>query len=216
MAQLYKRTYDKSNFIHPTAILGDGVEMGNNNYIGPYCVFENTVVIGSGNRFESHVVIGSNAEKHGYFKGNGRGVNIGHNSIFREFVTVNCGTTEDTIVGNNVIMLRNSYLGHDSIIENNSVLSCNVLIGGHSYLMEGCNMALGSICHQYSVIGAYSMCGMGCIINKSSRIEPGNIYVGNPCRFLKINKIGLERNEINFERLFYEEERYFNISKKEI
>jgi UDP-N-acetylglucosamine acyltransferase len=75
-------------------------------------------------------------------------------------------------------------------------LSCNVLIGGHSTIMKGCNLGLGSIVHQFSVIGAYSMLGMGCIVPKSKRIEPGFIYVGNPARMLKMNTIGLQRNGI--------------------
>ena len=27
-----------ANFIHPTAIIGDNVELGDNNYIGAYCI----------------------------------------------------------------------------------------------------------------------------------------------------------------------------------
>jgi acyl-[acyl carrier protein]--UDP-N-acetylglucosamine O-acyltransferase len=67
--------------------------------------------------------------------------------------------------------------------------------------MEGVNMGLGSICHQFKIIGAYSMIGMGTIVTKNSKIEPGNIYIGSPSRFLKENTIGLERNNINKEYL---------------
>lgn len=26
------------NYIHPTAVIGPNVEMGDNNYIGPFCI----------------------------------------------------------------------------------------------------------------------------------------------------------------------------------
>ena len=76
-------------------------------------------------------------------------------------------------------------------------------------------MSLNSVCHQYSVIGAHAMVGMGGVVTKTSVIKPGEIHVGNPCRFLKLNKIGLERNGINGEILLEEEDRYFNLCKKE-
>ena len=46
------------NFIHPTAILTNVEFHGDGNYIGPYCVIENTI-IGSNNRIEAHCCIGS-------------------------------------------------------------------------------------------------------------------------------------------------------------
>jgi UDP-N-acetylglucosamine acyltransferase len=216
------RTYSKPiierNNIHPTAIIEDGVFIGQNNYIGPYCIIRVGTTIGDNNRFESHCCIGSSAEHRDYMREETMGcsVTIGNNNIFREYITINRGTIRETQIGNNVTMLRGSHLGHDVIVEDEVTLSCNVLIGGESYIMEGVNMGLGAICHQYSILGAYSMIGMGGIVTKSSSILPGEIYIGNPCRFLKLNKIGLERNKIDGERLLYEEERYFNLCKKEL
>lgn len=215
--KLYKKTIKERNIIHPTAIIEDGVEIGEGNYIGPYCIIYAGVEIGDNNRFESNVIVGSNAEHRDYFKkGSNFSVKIGNNNIFREFTTINAGIFRDTQIMDNITMLRGSHVGHDVIVEDKVTLSCNVLIGGESHIMEGVNMGLGSICHQYSVLGSYSMIGMNSTITKQSVIKPGEIHVGNPCRFLKLNKIGLERNNIDGERLLYEEERYFNLCKKEI
>jgi len=191
----------KNNLIHPTAIIGENVTLGENNYIGPYCYITGDTIIGDNNRFEAYCSIGTPPEHRDYFTNSAFNVIIGNNNIVREFVTINAGTIRNTILKNNTIILRNSYIGHDSIIENKVNLSCNVLIGGHSYIMEGVNMGLGSICHQFKIIGAYSMIGMGTIVTKNSKIEPGNIYIGSPSRFLKENTIGLERNNINKEYL---------------
>ncbi len=216
--KIYSKSIKERNNVHPTTIIEDGVEIGEGNYFGPYCIIRIGTIIGDNNRFESHCCIGSPAEHRDYMREDimGCGVTIGNNNIFREFVTINRGTNRETQIGNNVTMLRNSHLGHDVIVEDKVTLSCNVLIGGESYIMEGVNMGLGSICHQYSVLGAYSMIGMGGIVTKQSVIKPGEIHIGNPCRYLKLNKIGLERNNIDGERLLYEEERYFQLCKKEL
>jgi UDP-N-acetylglucosamine acyltransferase len=189
------------NFIHPTSIVSNSVSLGNNNYIGPFCYITGNTIIGDNNRFESHCSIGTPAEHRDYFIFKEGKTVIGNNNIFREFTTVNAGTKDITILKNNIIMLRNSYIGHDCIIEDKVNLSCNVLIGGHSHLMEGCNFGLGAICHQFSIIGAYSMIGMGAIITKNTQITPGKIYVGSPAKYLKENLIGLERNNINDTQL---------------
>jgi UDP-N-acetylglucosamine acyltransferase len=194
------KTYSKNerNSIHPTSIIEDDVIIGEGNYIGPFCVIKNGTVIGDNNRFESHCVVGTNAESHEYFiDGSDFGVVIGNNNIIREFTTINAGTAQHTFIGSSNIMLKGSYFSHDSIMENGITLSCNVLIGGHSYLMEGCNMALGSICHQYSVIGAYSIVGMGSVVTKKSSIFPGGKFIGSPTKYLSKNTIGLERGLIS-------------------
>lgn len=203
-----------NNFIHPTAIIDENVKLGENNYIGPYCLITGDTIIGNNNRFEAYCSVGTPPEHRDHFKGSDYGVIIGDNNIFREFTTVNSGTVKDTVLKNNIVMLRNSHIGHDSVVEDKVNLSCNVLIGGHSYVMEGANMGLGSMCHQFSVIGAYSMIGMGGIVVKSSEIHPGEIYVGNPVKFLKENKIGLNRNSIDSDKLNILTNKYFSLINK--
>ena len=191
---------EKVNNIHPTAIIGPNVILGNNNYIGPYCYIVGNTVIGDNNRFEAYCSIGTPAECIGYLDNFEGETIIGNNNVFREFITINNGTTKKTIVRDNVIALRNSHIGHDAVIENNVNLSCNSIIGGYSYIMEGTNFGLGSICHQLLKIGAYSMIGMGTVITKATEIKPGGVYVGVPARFLKNNDFGLKKNNISEER----------------
>lgn len=189
-----------SNIIHQTAIVDEGVQLGENNYIGPYCIITGDTIIGDNNVFISHCSIGQEAEHKSYFGKRGITV-IGNGNRFSEFVTVHRGTVRSTEIKNNCILLRGSHVGHDTTIDDSVTLSCNVLIGGHSTIMTGCNLGLGSIIHQFSVIGAYSMLGMGCIVPKSKQIEPAMVYVGNPARKLKVNEIGLKRNGIDEKEL---------------
>jgi len=48
--------------IHPTAILGKGVELGENVGVGPYAVLGDGVRVGSGTRIGAHVVVGRDAQ----------------------------------------------------------------------------------------------------------------------------------------------------------
>jgi acyl-[acyl carrier protein]--UDP-N-acetylglucosamine O-acyltransferase len=51
-----------NNKIHPTAIIGDNVTLGNNNYVGPFCYITSNTTIGDNNRFEAYCSIGTPAE----------------------------------------------------------------------------------------------------------------------------------------------------------
>jgi UDP-N-acetylglucosamine acyltransferase len=177
----------KGNVIHPTAIIGENVKLGKNNRIGAYCVIDGDTEIGDDNVFVSHCSIGTEPEHKAFFGRPNKGLKIGNGNMFREFVTINAGCERTTELENGITMLRGSHIGHDSIISDNCTISCNVLIGGHSFLGEGVNMGLGSICHQFSKIGSYSMIGMGCIVTKKSDIVPFGVYVGSPAKYLKEN-----------------------------
>lgn len=190
-----------NNEIHQTAVICTSVCMGKGNYIGPYTVIGSDVTLGDNNRITGHCSIGSAPEHKDYFDGRHEfGTVIGSGNTIREFTTINSGTVRHTVMGDDCIMLRGSHLSHDSVLENKVTLSCNVLIGGHSYIMEGANLGLGAILHQYSVVGAYAMLGMGTVVTKRQTIKPGNIYVGNPSRLLCENEIGLTRGGIDFAK----------------
>ena len=190
-----------SNYIHPTSIIGPNVVLGNNNYIGPFCYIIGDTIIGNNNRFEAYCSIGTPPEHRDYFTSDNQKLTIGNNNTFREYCSINTGTSNSTKLGNNITMLSNSHVGHDCYLEDKVNLSCNVVLGGHCYLMEGCNFGLNSSCHQFSIIGAYSMIGMGCVIWKKNKIEPGKTYIGNPAKIIGENSMGLERNNINNNQL---------------
>lgn len=162
------------NYIHPTAIIGPNVEMGDNNYIGPYCV------------------IGYPAEHKEFWpKPEGSGiigrVIIGSDNVFTGFCTVDAGTEQPTKIGNGVWMLKHSHVGHDSTIYDDTVISCGAKIGGHSYIESGCNIGLNAVLHQWSFIPANVMIGMGAVITKKTEVMPGMKYAGNPARCLGEN-----------------------------
>lgn len=192
---LFKETL---SYKDPTAVVSPNALIGDNVYIGPFCYVGDRVVIGDNTRLTAYCSIGTPPEHKDYMNTQ-FGVVIGSNCVIREFTTVNSGTVRDTLVGSGVWMLRGSHVGHDAEIHDKTNLSCNVLVGGHTIVMEGANLGLGAIVHQNLVIGPYSMVGMGAIVTKSTNVEPFKVYTGNPAKYLKDNSVGVSRANLSDE-----------------
>lgn len=202
----------RENIIHPTAVIGPYVTIGEGNIVGPFAVIVGHTKIGNGNRIRAHACLGGPPEKHGYLETSGELI-IGDNNHISEMVTIHGGTDSPTVIGNENTFLRASHAGHDSRIGNKNTISCSALIGGHSIIGDGATLGLGAILHQYSRIGSYAFLGMGSVVPKKKRIIPGNIYVGNPCRFLKNNTIGIQRLGVSQEELQDAIEKYYAITQ---
>ncbi len=176
--------YHYSNTIHPTAIIGPHVEMGENNYIGPFCI------------------IGMPAEHKDYWPKQhtcyftrldeemfGR-VIIGNGNVFTGHVTIDAGTegnAKATIIQNNTWMLKHSHIGHDAIVCDGVVVSCGAKIGGHAFLGKGVNIGLNACIHQRQKIREGCIIGMGGIVTKKLITEPYKKYAGNPAKLIGDN-----------------------------
>lgn len=196
------------NDIHETAVIEDGAELGANNIIGPYCYITSNAKIGDDNHFVSHVCVGTPAQ-HRLEKPEGS-VEIGSNNIVHSFSQFHCSTNTaaPTRIGNNCLLMTNSHIAHDCILEDNVTMSTNTTLGGHTYIMLGANLGFGTITHQKQIIGSYSMTGMGSVFPKNTAIKPGYIWAGNPANILKKNVIGLERNNVDDAALAEETKRF--------
>lgn len=199
---------DKTNQVHQTAWIEDGAKIGKNNYFGPFCYVGSNVEIADNNHFAGFCSVGMAAEHRDFYKQEGR-VQIGSRNMVREHTTINGGTKWITMMNDCCTMLRGSHLSHDSVLEKHVTLSCNALVGGESYLMQGCNLALGAVIHQRQTVGSWAMLGMGAVGTKKLVISPGNIYVGNPARNIKRNEVGLARANVDQLMLQAETDRFF-------
>lgn len=158
-----------ANYIHPTAIIGYNVTLGDNNYIGAYCI------------------IGDAAEHKKYWeKPKGR-VIIGDNNIITGLVTIDAGTEKPTIIGNNCFIMKHAHIGHDCQIMDYVTISCGAKIGGHSVIGEKSNIGLNAVLHQYSEISTGCMIGASAFFKGKSK--PYTKYAGVPARELGANII---------------------------
>lgn len=163
--------------------------MGDGNWVGPHCLITGNTRIGNGNRFEAFCSIGTPPEHKKYWHDmeNPWGVTIGSKGHFREFITINAGTSDNTLVLDRVIMLKGAHVGHDATIGDDVTLSCNALIGGHCVIGKGTNVGLGALIHQHQEISEGCMIGMGAVVTKTLMTQCYKTYVGNPARLLGDN-----------------------------
>ena len=157
-----------ANFIHPTAIIGDNVILGDNNYIGAYCI------------------IGDLAEHKKYWLQPKGKVIIGNGNMITGLVTIDAGTEDITTIGDNCFIMKHAHIGHDCQIKDNVTISCGAKIGGHSIIKEYSNIGLNAVLHQFTIIE------QGCMIGASAFIkgltEEFSKYAGVPARKIGTNE----------------------------
>lgn len=152
-----------SNTIHPSAIIYPGVQMGDNNVIGPLCI------------------IGAPPEFRGKEDISGK-VIIGNNNTITGLVTIDSGTEEGTVICDNCYILKHAHIGHDAVICDGVTISCGAKIGGHAVLGKGVNCGLNSVVHQKQVIAEGCMIGGSAFVGKKLKTEPYKIYAGVPAK----------------------------------
>jgi UDP-N-acetylglucosamine acyltransferase len=198
------------NRIHPTAVIGEGVELGEDNVIGPYTVILGPARIGDGNWIGPHVTIGTPGEDRGGPHpvawaeapagdpaADGHGVVVGDRNRIREYVSIQQGTWRTTTVGSDGYLLRGSHVGHDVVVDDQVTLACNVLLGGHTHVWSFANLGMGTVVHQGGRIGPGAMVGMGSAVRRE--VGAFTISVGNPARVTGVNQVGLDRRGVSEE-----------------
>jgi UDP-N-acetylglucosamine acyltransferase len=156
-----------ANFIHPTAIIGKNVILGDNNYIGAYCI------------------IGDPAEHKKYWDEEKGKVYIGNNNIITGLVTIDAGTKDITFIGNNCFIMKHAHIGHDCMIKDNVTISCGAKIGGHSIIKNNSNIGLNAVLHQFSIIEQGCMIGASAFFKGQSKEY--SKYAGVPAKYLSPN-----------------------------
>lgn len=184
--------------IHDTAVLGDGVSLGDRVTIGPFAVLTGPIEIGDDCWIGAHAVIGSppeilGAEHFSSYSSSspGVGVMIGAGTVIREFSAVHQGSVRRTEVGCGSFIMNRISVGHDAQLGANTIAAPGVTFGGHVTLGPGCNLGMNSTIHQNRVMGAGAMVGMGGIATKD--IPPFATVIGNPARLRGANRVGMVR-----------------------
>ena len=197
--------------IHPTAIIEDGAELGDNVSIGPYSVVGPQVRLDDGVTLESHVVItgdtsvGANTRIFPFasigsapqdlkFKGEASRLEIGCNNMIREHVTMNPGTEGGgllTKVGNNCLFMVGAHVAHDCKIDDHVILVNNATLAGHVEVGEFAIVGGMSGVHQFVRIGRHAM--IGGMSGVENDVIPYATVTGNRAHLSGLNLVGLRR-----------------------
>ncbi len=163
--------------IHPTAVIEQSAQIGNDVVIGPNCYIDSGAQIGDGCILDANVVIGKNVKigQKNVFYPNcviGRnpqmlnatpdtpmgGLEIGDSNMIREMVTIHPSIYTDakTIIGSNNLLMVGAHIGHDCIIEDKIVISNMTQISGHCKIETGAWLSGSVLIHQFSTVGKWS------------------------------------------------------------
>jgi|TARA_Y100001970_G_scaffold189989_1_gene230975 UDP-N-acetylglucosamine acyltransferase len=197
--------------IHPTAVISENANIGDNVTIGPFCVVDDNVTIGDGCILKSHVVvrgptrIGKNNKFFQFssigedcqdkkYAGEPTELVIGDDNEFREGVTVHRGTIQDnsiTIIGSRCLLMANAHVAHDCVLGDDIILANNVAVAGHVHIDDFVIVGGAVGIHQFCKIGAHAFLGAGGIILRD--VPPFVMVSGQKNIPQGINSEGLKR-----------------------
>ncbi len=173
-------TIGERTHIHPNAVIMDGARIGNNVTILP------------------GAVISADPQDLKY-KGEKTFVEIGNDTIIREFVTINKGTAAKmkTIVGQKCLIMAYSHIAHDCILGNNIILANGVQLAGEVEVDDFAIIGGGTLVHQFTRIGQHVMAQGGLLLGKD--IPPYVKAAREPASYAGLNSIGLRRRGFSNE-----------------
>ncbi|MBI3321600.1 MAG: acyl-ACP--UDP-N-acetylglucosamine O-acyltransferase [Candidatus Omnitrophica bacterium] len=199
-----------ANTIHPSAIIGNQVTLGDGNEIGPGCVLEDGVILGSRNRLWMNsylgpgTAVGDDNQIHmgaviGHlpqdvaFSGAPTCTTIGHRNIIREYVTIHRGTKAGsaTVIGDENFLMANAHLGHNCRLGNRVTMVNLATLAGYCTVEDGALISGMVVVHQLTRIGALAIISGLSAVNKD--VPPYLLCVGRPAVIRGLNVVGLRR-----------------------
>ncbi|HWW62295.1 MAG TPA: acyl-ACP--UDP-N-acetylglucosamine O-acyltransferase [Thermoanaerobaculia bacterium] len=176
------------------AVIGAQVTIGAGTVIGPFMRIEGPTTIGERNRFIGHASIGTDPQDLKY-GGERTELTIGNDNTFREFVTVNRGTSGGggiTTIANGNFFMAYAHVAHDCHIASNTIFANNATLAGHVDVGDFAQVGAFSAVHQFCRVGEHAFIGGGSICTQD--VLPFVKTVGNrPAKTYGVNTIGLER-----------------------
>ena len=196
--------------IHPTAVIGKRVAIGENVVVNPYAVVEDDVEIGpdceigshavikqftkigARNRIFEHAVVGGEPQDV-KFKRERSSLEIGDDNLIREFCTFHraSGEGEITRIGSRNFFMVGVHVAHNCRIGDDNIFANDVALAGHIIIEDHVFLSNNVGAHQFVRMGRHAMVG-----GKSKIVQdvlPFFITDGNPARVRGVNSVGLRR-----------------------
>lgn len=204
--------------IHPSAIVDSKAELADDVEVGPFSIIEGDVQIGSGSKIHSHVLIANGTRIGDHctihhsavlgtvpqdlkFKGEQTTLEIGDNTVIREFCDLNRGTLDrgKTMIGKDVFLMAYTHIAHDCFLGDNVILANSVQMAGH-VTVENFVIIGGLVpIHQFVTIGQHSFIGGGYRVSQD--VPPYILAAGEPLGYKGLNIVGLKRRGFSKETI---------------
>jgi UDP-N-acetylglucosamine acyltransferase len=184
------------------AVVGDGVDLGDECVLEPHAVVRGPARIGPKNIFDSFCSVGGDPQDL-KFSGERTELIVGDANRFREFSTVSRGTTGGggvTRIGNENLFMAYSHVAHDCIVGSHTVFANGATLAGHVVVEDWANVGAFSPVHQFCRIGHYAYVGACTVITQD--VPPfSRVVTERETHCYGVNTVGLERRGFDRDRL---------------
>ncbi len=202
--------------VGPFTVIGPGVEIGPRTRIGPHAVINGPTTLGADNHVFQFASIGD-APQDKKYRGEATRLVIGERNVFREFCTVNRGTTHDrgvTRIGDDNLLMACAHVAHDCVVGSQVVFANSAVLGGHVEIGDW--VILGGLCavHQFSKVGAHAFLAGGAMVRRD--VPPYVMVVGDPAEPYAVNAEGLRRRGFSEEQIRAIREAYRIVYRSEL
>ena len=187
--------------VGPFSVIGPQVEIGPRTSIGPHAVINGPTAIGADNRIFQFASLGD-APQDKKYRGEPTRLVIGDRNVFREFCTVNRGTTHDagvTRIGDDNLLMACAHVAHDCTVGSNVVFANGAVLGGHVEIGDWVILGGLSAVHQFAKVGAHAFLAGGSMVRKD--VPPYLMVAGDPAAPHAVNAEGLKRRGFSEEQI---------------
>ena len=190
----------KTVVLEPFSTIDNNVEIGEGTWIGSNVTILEGARIGKNCSIFPGAVI-SGVPQDLKFNGEETTAEIGDNTVIRECVTINRGTSDrnKTVIGKNCLIMAYSHIAHDCQVGDYSIFSNNSTLAGHVTVGTHVTLAGMVAIHQFCHIGEYAFSGLGTVISQD--VTPYTLVAGNHAKAYKINSVGLKRKGFDSESI---------------
>ena len=212
--------------IHPSAVVEPGAQLGEGVVIGPYSVVGPHVRLEDGVELRPHAYVTGHTEvgpetkifsfasvgeipQDLKYRGEATRLVIGARNTIREHVTIHPGTEDAgglTTVGDDNLIMVGAHVAHDCQVGSHAIISNAVLLAGHVRIEDHVYLAGGAAIQQFVRVGAYAMvAGFAGLMRDAA---PFLRVQGHPSRVIGVNRVLLERESFDAERIVAIERAY--------
>ncbi len=200
--------------IHPSAVIEDGAQIGEDCVIGPFCLVGAQVRLGARVELKSHVVVTGQTEidedtvvfsfavigeipQDLKYRGEASRLVIGKRNRIREHVTMNSGTTGGgglTRVGDDGLFMAGCHIAHDAQVGDRVIVVNNAAIAGHCVLEDDVIVGGLSGIHQWVRVGRGAI--IGAVTMVTNDVIPYGLVQAPRGELHGLNLVGLKRRGV--------------------
>ncbi len=205
--------------IHPTAIVDSQAELAADVEVGPYAIIGPHVKIGEGSIIQAHAYlsghttigkkcqifpfacVGMKTQDLKFQEGTISFVEIGDETVLREFSTVHLGTKENEIthVGSKCLIMAYCHVAHGCHVGNNVIMANLATLAGEVTIEDDAILGGMAGIHQFCRIGAHAMVGGTTKVRQDCPPYMILENVNGEAKVLGPNIVGLQRRGFSSE-----------------